>query len=167
MISNTNNMAENILTKGMLGGALSLTTMGNLTEETFIIEVTTKKGKRGSGAIGADYYDKEYWRRFVKEVEDDKDEIDRIVVKISRDYIDRKYRIEAHLIEINIIAELVEKQIIKENQKVNIKIDPIETKEEYIRELRKIKLDGFTFSSDIEERSPKKFNIKTEYIKKD
>ena len=111
------------MSKGILGGATGLLTKGIISDFIEII-VTTKKGKKGGSSAGA--IDKDYWKRFQREVEEDGDEIETILVKIKKKYLPKKYKISAELIRPQIEMELLEMQLYKDGKKPNINIELIE-----------------------------------------
>lgn len=126
--NNTNHLVMSLITKGVLGGSLGLATKGVLSNNIQIV-VTTKKGKKG-GSPGFGAYDKDYWKRFHREVEEDDDEIELIEVIIKKRFLPRKYNISVELLKPIIEAELMEMELFDESNVPEIKIEFIEPHQE-------------------------------------
>tara|TARA_R110000772_G_scaffold2410_4_gene8570 strand:- start:46337 stop:46852 length:516 start_codon:yes stop_codon:yes gene_type:complete len=121
--SNSNHLTLSLISKGILGGATGLLTKGIISDFIEII-ITTKKGKKSGSSAGA--IDKDYYKRFLREVEEDGDEIETILVKIKKKHLPKKYKISAELIRPQIEMELLEMQLYKDGNKPNINIELID-----------------------------------------
>tara|TARA_R110000772_G_scaffold5341_1_gene19149 strand:+ start:1396 stop:2016 length:621 start_codon:yes stop_codon:yes gene_type:complete len=124
LCNKSNHVPLSLISKGILGGATGLLTRGMLHDFIEII-VTTKKGRKGGSGAGA--IDKDYWKRFQREVEEDGDEIDVILVKIIKKHLPKRYKISMELIRPQIEMELLEMQLYKDGNKPTIDIELIET----------------------------------------
>ena len=125
---NSNHISMSLITKGILGGSLGLATKGVLSNAVQIIVTTVKGKKGGSSAFGA--YDKDYWKRFRRDLEEDDDEIKLIEVKIRKRFLPHKYNISVRLLKPIIEAELIEMDLIDEKNVPEIRIEFIEPNQE-------------------------------------
>ena len=120
---------------------MGLATKGVLSNNIQII-VTTEKGKKGgSSAFGA--YDKDYWKRFHREVEEDDDKIKLIEVIIKKKFLPRKYNISVRLLRPIIEAELMEMGLFSESNVPEIRIEFIEPSQvtEVVSSSKSIKIE--------------------------
>lgn len=123
----SNHLTKNLLSKGLLGGTTALLTKGMITDEIIII---TKKGKvirRGGGVVlgGKGYYDKDYHKRFRRELEEDGDEIEIIKVRIRKKHLPKEFEINVELIKPQVQSELIEMELIDGTNIPKIEIELI------------------------------------------
>ena len=125
-----NHISLSLVTKGVLLNGLI--TKGILSQGE-LIEITTTDRviKTGSGASGYVPYDKDYWKRFQRDLKEG-EEIKHIEVFLKRNLKKKEWDITVNLIQQHIKAELIKYKVIEESAPLDIRVtylDPVKEKE--------------------------------------